>query len=114
MTPYIDPIRLLGLLKSVMFQHNSRMYRATAIIELINPSLMAYSRYISDSEYLENFWTKLSVLAPISWGQLTVHQGMIHDELANAGVTNFANAINAQVAQQHRLLREGLRQHFSS
>ena len=75
-----DPIRLLGLLKLVMFQYNSRKYRAMAIIEIIGATLVSQMRYMSDSEYLEKFRMKLSVLESAG-GELTTHQGMVKDKL---------------------------------
>ena len=56
-----------------------------AIIEIIGATLVSQMRYMSDSEYLEKFRTKLSVLE-LAGGELTTHQGMVEDELP-AGVT---------------------------
>ncbi len=86
-----NPIGLLGLLRAVMYQYNSKKYRAVAIIEMINPGLVLQTCYMSDSEYLEKFRTKLSVLMAAG-GQITSHIGMVHDELRVAGIV-IANAL---------------------
>jgi hypothetical protein len=57
-----DPIGLLGLIKSVMFNYNSRKYRPVTLIDIIKPDLVSQSRSMSISEYLEKFRTQLDVL----------------------------------------------------
>ena len=56
-----DPIGLLRLVRPVMFPYDSRKHRAVAIIELTK-TMLSQSRLMTDSEYLERFRTKLSVI----------------------------------------------------
>jgi hypothetical protein len=92
-----DPIRLLELVRSVMFQYNSRKYRAVAIIEIIDPSIVSQTRYMTDSDYLEKFRAKLSVLTSAG-GTVTSHPGIVEDELRTAGIIPNA-ATDAQLEQ---------------
>jgi hypothetical protein len=80
-----NPIKLLQLLKSVMYQYNSRKYRAMAIIGLIGPTIVVQTRFMTDSVYLEKFRTKLSVLESAG-GSITSHPGMTADELRATGI----------------------------
>jgi hypothetical protein len=57
-----DPIGLLELIKGVMFNYNSKKYRAMSLIAIFNPDLVSQTRYTTDSEYLEKFRTQLDIL----------------------------------------------------
>jgi hypothetical protein len=91
-----DPIRLLGIIKAVMIQYDSKKYRAMAILQVINPQFVSQTRGMTDSEYLEKFRTKLSVLESAG-GDILSHPGMIEDEYRAAGTT-VHGATNAQRA----------------
>ena len=71
-----DPIGLLCLIRSVMFQYDSRKHRAVAIIELTNTNV-SQSRHMTDSEYLEGFRTKLSVIESAG-GTINIHHGIVN------------------------------------
>jgi hypothetical protein len=43
-----SPIGLLDLIKGVMFNYNSRKYRAIALVEIIKPDLVSQTRYMTD------------------------------------------------------------------
>ena len=75
-----DPIRLLVLIKDVMFNYNSRKYRAMSIIDAIKPGVVTQGRYMSVSDYLEKFRNQLDVLSS-SGGNMCLHAGMTQDEL---------------------------------
>ena len=90
-----DPIKLLGLIRSVMYQYDSRKHRMVAIIELTN-NMVSQSRHMSDSEYLEKFRTKLSVIESAG-GTINLHSGAVDDELMKATVTT-TTASPAQLA----------------
>ena len=70
-----DPNGLLRLVRSVMFQYDSRKHRAMAIIELTN-EMVSQSRHMSDSEFLEKFRTKLSVIESAG-GTINIHHGVV-------------------------------------
>jgi hypothetical protein len=82
-----DPIGLLGLIKAVMFNYNSRKYRGVAIIDIIKPNIVSQTRYMSDSEYLEKFRTQLDVLKAAG-GEVCQHPGLLKDELERAQATD--------------------------
>jgi len=82
-----DPIRLLGLIQNVMFNYNSKQYRAMSIINIIKSDIVTQTRYMTASEYLEKFRTQLDVLKAAG-GDLCDHPGMVTDELTSAGVTS--------------------------
>jgi hypothetical protein len=81
-----NPIGLLGLIKAVMFNYNSRKYRGVSIIDIIKPNIVSQTRYMSDSEYLEKFRTQLDVLKAAG-GDICEHPGLVLDELTRAQVT---------------------------
>ena len=91
-----NPIGLLRLIQGVMFNYNSKQYRAASIIRIIKPQIVTQSRYMSDSEYLEKFRTQLDVLKSAG-GDICRHPGMITDELITLGVT-AENATRQQLA----------------
>jgi hypothetical protein len=99
-----DPIGLLELIKGVMFNYNSRRYRAMSLIDIIKPDLISQTRYMTDSEYLEKFRTQLDVLHSVG-GEVCTHEGMVTDELARAGVTGAgtpAQIASATLCGRHR------------
>jgi hypothetical protein len=57
-----NPIGLVGLIEGVMFNYNSKKYRATSLIDIFKPDLVSQTWYMTDSEYLEKFRTQLDVL----------------------------------------------------
>jgi Reverse transcriptase (RNA-dependent DNA polymerase) len=97
-----DPVRLLGLIRSVMYQYDSRKHRAVAIIELTN-NMVSQTRHMSDSEYLEKFRTRLSVIESAG-GTINVHHGLVDDELEKAGLTRV-HATVAQMSAMQALAR---------
>jgi hypothetical protein len=92
-----DPIGLLGLIKSVMCNYNSRKYRPVALIDIIKPDLMSQSRSMSTSDYLEKFRTQLDVLKSAG-GEICKHPGMVADELERLDVTSPGTPVEARVA----------------
>jgi hypothetical protein len=78
-----DPIMLLALIKAVMFNYNSRKYRAVSIIELINIDLASQTPYMPTSEYRDKFRTQMDVLKSCG-GDICLHPGMVADELDRA------------------------------
>jgi hypothetical protein len=80
-----DPIGLLGLIKGVMFNYNSKKYRATSLIDIFKPDLVSQTRFMSDSEYLEKFRTQLDVLKSAG-GDVCNHHGMTEDELVRMNI----------------------------
>jgi hypothetical protein len=81
-----DPIGLLGLIKAVMFNYNSRKYRGVSIVDIIKTNIVSQTRYMSDSEYLEKFRTQLDVLKAAG-GDICQHPGLVLDEYTRVGVT---------------------------
>jgi hypothetical protein len=79
-----DAIGLLELIKCVMFNYNSRKYRAMTLIDIMQPNMVSQTRYMSDSEYLEKFRTQLDVLKSAG-GEVCLHPGMVLDELERNG-----------------------------
>ena len=94
-----DPIRLLSLIKAVMFNYNSRMYRAMSVIGVIKPDIVSQTRYMSDSDYLEKFRNQLDVLKSAG-GDICNHPGMIDDELIRAGITTRGTATQRTAATE--------------
>lgn len=82
-----DPIGLLNLIKAVMFNYNSRKYRATTIIELIKPGSVYQTKQMSMSEYLEKFRTQMEVILSAG-GEFCTHTGMVEDELERMNAAN--------------------------
>jgi hypothetical protein len=80
-----DPIDLLELIKGIMFNYNSKKYRAMSLIAIFKPDLVSQTRYMTDSEYLEKFWTQLDILKSAG-GDICSHKGMTEDELTRASV----------------------------
>ena len=80
-----DPVGLLALIRSVMYQYNSRKDRAMAIVDLA-ANLVSQSRHMSDSEYLEKFRTKLSVI-DAAGGTVSLHKGLVGEELDKRNLT---------------------------
>jgi NOL1/NOP2/fmu family ribosome biogenesis protein len=80
------PIGLLELIKGVMFNYNSKRYRAMSILDIIKPDLVSQSRYMTESDYLEKFRTQLDVLRSAG-GDLCTHAGMTIDELTRVEIT---------------------------
>jgi hypothetical protein len=71
-----DPIGLLKLLKGVMFNCDSKKYRAMSLIAIFKPDLVSQSRSMSDSEHLEKFRTQLDVMKSAG-GDICSHNGMM-------------------------------------
>ena len=77
-----DPIGLLGLLRGVMYNYDSRKHRAVAIIELSGLlAEAAQARHQSDADYLDKFRTKLSVLVSAGGTGFFTHEGLLTDAL---------------------------------
>ena len=83
-----DPIGLLSLIKAVMFNYNSRKYRATTIIELIKPGSVYQTKQMSMSEYLQKFRTQMEVILSAG-GEFCTHTGMVEDELEKMNAANL-------------------------
>jgi hypothetical protein len=98
-----DPIKLLSLLKGVMFNYNSRKFRAVAIFE--QTSMIAQSRHMTLSEYREKFRNQLDVLKAAG-GEVCMHPGMVDDELRLAGVKVVATAKVSERADARTAARE--------
>ena len=95
-----DPIGLIELIKGVMFNYNSKKYRAMTLIDIIKPDIVSQTRHMSDSDYLERFRTQLDVLKSAG-GDMCHHQGMRMDELKRAGVaSSHATATEKATATQ--------------
>ena len=97
-----DPVGLLDLIRSVMYQYDSRKCRAMAIIEMTD-NMVSQGRHMSDAEYLEKFRTKLSVIESAG-GTINMHSGLLTDELVAAGITR-ANATQAEMTDARRAAR---------
>jgi hypothetical protein len=102
-----DPMGLLGLIKGVMFNYNSRKDRAVTLIDIIKPSIVSQTRYMSASEYLEKFRTQLDVLKSAG-GDICNHHGMITDELAKA------NAATPPTVAENEAARADARNRFEA
>ena len=98
--PARDPIGLLGLIKGVMFNYNSRKYRAVSLIDIIKPHIISQVKAggvsMSNSEYLEKFRTQLDVLKSAGGDLCGNHHGLILDELEKAGVATLSAATPVQ------------------
>ncbi len=95
-----DPIGLLKLIKAVMFNYNSKRYRAVALIEVIGVGLVFQSKYATASEYLEKFRTQLDVLRSAG-GEISLHPGMVLDELERAGAGDPPSEVEAATANRN-------------
>ena len=99
-----DPVALLGLIRGVMFQYDSRKHRAVAIIELTS-NMVSQTRHMSDSEYLEKFRTRMSVIDSAG-GTINMHHGLVTDALASQGLTrataSAAEMITSNAAARNR------------
>jgi hypothetical protein len=80
-----------------MFNYNSRKYRPAALIEIMESIFVSQTEYMSDSEYLENFRTRMDVLKSAG-GDLCVHPGMVQDELDKTDVGPAAQASDTELA----------------
>jgi hypothetical protein len=92
-----DSIKLLALIKAVMFNYNSRKYRPAALVEIMESIFVPQTEYMSDSEYLEKFRTRMDVLKSAG-GDLCVHPGMVQDELDRTNVGPAAQASDFELA----------------
>jgi hypothetical protein len=66
------------------------------LIDIIKPTIVSQTPYMSDSDYLEKFRTQLDVLNSAG-GELCVHHGMVQDELIRNGVGSAAQASTGEL-----------------
>jgi hypothetical protein len=98
-----DPIGLLALVKGVMYNYNSKKYRAWSLIEMLE-SVPQQTNKMTDSEYLEKFRTHMDVVKSAG-GDICGHPGMIEDELKRARASDppsDAQIKSADAAAQER------------
>jgi hypothetical protein len=73
-----DPIGLLELIKGVMYNYNSKVYRAVALIKIMKIGIVAQGRHMSTPDYLTMFRNHLDVVKAAG-GDMCNHPGMVQD-----------------------------------
>jgi len=88
-----DPLRLLEVLRSIMFHNNSRRSRNLPTMNAIKPGMVTQTRYMKISAFLKKSRAKLEVLT-FTGGEIfwNIKEGMLQDELERIEANDLATS----------------------